>query len=444
MNEYDLIKGLSDIDEGYIEEARNVKKKKNSRTVWMRLISAAAALCLVVSLLWPHGGGALSVQAVDLMEGITARPVGAVDLMDDKAAVTDFAVRLLQASNQSGKNTMISPISVLYALAMTANGAKGETLAEMEAVLGMPVEELNGWLYSYAQTINVKQLKLANSIWFTEQDGFTVNRSFLQKNADYYGADIFQAPFDDTTLEDINNWVSHHTDGMIPKMLNEFPDNAVMCLINALCFDAKWANEYRDDQVEEKIFTRENGTKVSVDFLNSTEGSYLEDDLGRGFIKYYEGGQYAFAAILPNQGVTVSQYLESLTGEHLTELLEGVKAVRVQASMPKFESDFSLEMSEALKEMGMELAFDPDQADFSGLWTSADGNICIDQVQHKTYICVDEEGTKAAASTAVIMVETTAAPRQETVVLDRPFVYLIVDMDAGIPVFVGTMMDPSK
>ena len=184
--------------------------------------------------------GCTSAQAADLMEGITPNEITATgDISQGNAAVADFAVRLLRASNKTGENTLISPLSVLCALAMTANGAKGETLEQMEKVLGMTTEELNLYLYSYMNSLPQGErykLSLANSIWFTDHERFEVNQDFLQTNADYYGADIYKALFNNSTLKDINDWVKERTDDMIPNILDEIPDEAVMYLVNALAF----------------------------------------------------------------------------------------------------------------------------------------------------------------------------------------------------------------
>ena len=379
-------------------------------------------------------------------------PAKAVDVLPDMdagaAAAADFGVRLFQNSMEEGKNTLISPLSVLYALAMTAHGADGETLAQRERVLGMDVENLNSYMLAYLDLLpETKDYKmsLANSIWFKDDPDFIVEQSFLQTNADYYGAGAYKAAFDEGTRNDINNWVKEHTDGMIPEIIDEIPDEAIMYLVNALAFDAKWADEYEEHQIREGRFTMEDGTRQDVDMMHSEEYTYLEDDLATGFIKYYKDRRYAFVAMLPNEGVTVSQYVDSLTGEHLWELLNNPQDVTVFASIPKFETDYDIEMSEVLQEMGMTDAFDWQVADFSRLGTyNVDGmNICINRVLHKTFISVTEQGTRTGAATAVEMVAEGAMEIVEfkEVVLDRPFIYMLIDCETNLPFFIGTMMN---
>ena len=389
------------------------------------------------------------VQASDLMKGVKANDVSkeAVLRDEDTVAAADFAVRLFEASRQENSEVLISPVSVLYALAMTANGAEGETLTQMEDVLGLNVEELNPYLYAYKEALasgNKYKLDLANSIWFKEDESLTVNPDFLQANADWYDAKLYQAPFDNSTLKDINNWVSDKTHGMIEDILDEIPDEAIMYLINAIAFDAEWENIYKENEVMADVFTTENGSEQIAELMYSEENEYLEDENTTGLIKYYKDGKYAFAGLLPKEGISVSEYISSLTGEKLMRLLNNSQSVPVDAAIPKFDNEYDTEMSEILKDMGMTNAFDPGLADFSGLGTSTDGNIYINRVLHKTYIAVDEQGTKAGAATAVELMTEAAmidSAERKTVYLNRPFIYMLIDSEAKLPVFMGTVMD---
>lgn len=412
-----------------------------------RISLVIISLLLVCAMAVNLTGCTMEVQAKDLMEGITPNNVTALDnLSSQNADVTDFAIRLFKASEESGKNTLISPLSVLCALAMTANGAEEETLQQMEEVLGMTNEDLNLYLYSYMKNLpqgDKYKLSLANSIWFTEDERFTVNQDFLQANADYYGADIYKAPFNEQTKKDINNWVKQNTDEMIPEILDRVPVDAIMYLVNALAFEAEWSAIYKKDQVREGVFTKEDNTKQNVDFMYGSEGTYLEDENAAGFMKYYKGGKYALVTMLPDEGVSISDYIASLTGESVNALLTNPQHTTVYTAIPKFETEYSVEMSEILKDMGMPKAFDPNNAEFEGLGTSSAGNIFISRVLHKTFISVGEKGTKAGAATVVEMADGAAAEPQEPkeIYLNRPFVYMLIDCENNIPFFIGTMMN---
>ena len=391
------------------------------------------------------------LKTTNLMAGVTASGSVSADpsaLIKNGPQAADFAIRLMQAANEDGKNTLVSPLSVMSALAMTLNGAEGETLAEMERVLGMSRDELNGYFSSCMKALaegGDAQLSLANSIWFTADDHLSVNRDFLQCNADHFGADIYKAPFDDTTLKDINDWVSENTHGMIPAILDRISPDEIMYLINALAFEAEWQSVYSEDKVRPGEFTTESGEVKDSDFMYSEEKEYLSCPNATGFMKPYKGGKYAFAALLPNEGVTVAELLSSLDGQTLYDMLSAPSAERVYTSMPKFETAYDTEMSNVLKAMGMPKAFDSEAADFSGLGTSTEGNIYISRVIHKTFISVGEKGTRAGAATAVAMAYGSAFIEQpKTVFLDRPFIYMLVDLETNTPFFIGTMMEPGK
>ena len=404
------------------------------------LVSLLVLFSIVINLT-----GCTTIQAANLMDDVKASTVTPLyDLTDQNADAIDFSLRLFEATNENGKNVLVSPLSVLCALSMTANGADGETRKQMEEVLGMSIEELNLYLYSYLTSLpsgNKYKLSLANSIWFTDDVGFRVNADFLKTNADYYGADIYKAPFDRQTLKDINNWVKKNTDGMIPKIIDDIPTDAVMYLVNALAFEAEWAEIYENYQVSDGTFTKESGKVQNVELMYGTESRYLEDENATGFIKYYSGGKYAFVALLPNKGVSVSEYLSSLDGASLSVLLSGADSVTVNAAIPKFEVEYDTEMSNILMNMGMTDAFDPSSADFSGLGDSDYGNVYISRVIHKTYIEVGEKGTKAGAATIVEVKNECAAPMEtKSVILDRPFVYMLIDCENNVPFFIGTLM----
>ena len=392
-------------------------------------------------------------SAVDLMEGFVPRQASAEDGVSSETAarVTDFAIRLFQAANEEHKNTLLSPLSVLAALAMTANGAKDETLSQMEETFGLSRDELNAFFRSFLGSLyqgkNCK-MTVANSIWFKKDENFTVNRNFLQTNADYFGAGAFEAPFDGTTLRDINNWVKNNTNGMIDNIIDEIPKDALTYLINAIAFEADWQIKYTEDQIRHGVtFTREDGKTASPDFLVGEENVYYESDNATGFMKTYAQNRYAFVALLPKRGIALSDFVASLDGQAIADLLAHPSYEKVKTMMPAFETEYETELSGILSGMGMQKPFNRALADFSDLGAvPPDGNLYISRVIHKTFLSLGASGTRAAAVTAVEMnwataVEPTAEPK--TVFLNRPFVYLLIDVQTKIPFFIGTLCDPS-
>lgn len=371
----------------------------------------------------------------------------AMEPEDIRMGIMDFGLRLLSHSMQEGENPLVSPLSVISALVMTANGARGETLRQMEGVFGASVPELSAYLSAYMENLpegDKYKLSMANSIWFTEDERFAVEQDFLQTNADLFHAGLYKSPFDASTVGDINRWVDENTDGMIREILNEIPPEAVMYLVNALAFDAEWEDIYPDYQVREGVFTGEDGAVWNAEMMYSSEYRYLEDDSATGFLKYYADRKYAYGALLPDEGVTVSEYVASLTGEKLQDILDHPVDVMVHAFLPKYEGEYGVELAGILREMGMEDAFDAEKADFSGIDHSTAGNLYINNVIHKTFIAVDERGTKAGAATAVAVNDAGAPMEVKTVCLDRPFLYMLIDCDTNLPVFIGVCNQAGK
>ncbi|MCL2675245.1 MAG: serine protease [Firmicutes bacterium] len=387
-------------------------------------------------------------KAGNLMDGVSPQTVNAIgldaDFINSTASLSvDLFQRAFADKESMGKNVMVSPTSILLALAMTANGANANTLAQMERVLGggISINQLNRYLYSFVKGLDSQEksrLEIANSIWFRE-GVFNVNPDFLQVNADYYGADAYAAAFDNTTVEDINNWCDVNTDGMIKEILDDIPEEAIMYLINAVMFDAEWARIYEENDVRSGQFNAFDGAVQTVEFMRSEESRFIQDVGAKGFIKPYYDNKYSFAALLPDEDILIDDYVASLTGERFANILSNKQTASVLASMPKFEFDFSIGLNDILKSMGMPDAFDPFAADFSKTGT-AWGNIFISKVQHKTFISVDERGTRAGAVTSVEDSTESEPSYRHYITLDRPFVFAIIDNATNLPIFMGTVL----
>ena len=372
-------------------------------------------------------------------------------------SVSAASLELLQqiAKNEgAGSNVLISPTSMMMAFGMLENGANGETLTQIENTFGsIPVSEMNPIMYSMAQRFNEAEdvkWNVANSIWFKDDGKVEVVPDFATAVKNYYGADIWMAPFDQTTLDDINGWVNDQTYGMIPGILDQIPEDARMYLINAMAFEGEWMCEYeKSDIMEGQLFTNYDNSTTEVTMLFSRENNYFEIAGGTGFIRPYKGGEYSFVGILPEEGTSVEEFLAELAanGDQFAESIKNPEYSyeNVIVKMPEFESEYFVEASSVLQEMGMELPFDPFNADLTGMVRSSeisDYNAYIGRVLHKTYIKVDREGTRAAAVTAIETLDCACAIEPEDIVyvtLDRPFVYGIVDNATGLPVFLGTV-----
>ena len=380
---------------------------------------------------------------VNLMAGFTAADTGVATLDEGFTKVyNEFAVNIFKEV-YGGENELLSPLSIQVALAMVANGAAQETLDKMQSVLfgGKSVGVYNDYAKAYLAALrnyDKVSVKVANAVWFKNTPSLTVKERFLQTNADYYGATAYKAPFDQTTLNDINGWVKEHTDGMIDKVLEEINPLALLYLLNAVAFDAEWSVQF--EEAFEDTFKNAAGEKQTVDMMNDKVYAYLENDVATGFIKTYKGGRFAFSCMLPKDGETLDSVVASLSGEALTAFFRSRKSERTYLKMPKFKLDYSVKLNEVLSALGMGLAFNPDFADFSEMATLIGGNIYVGNVIHKTAIEVTEVGTRAAAVTAVTMEGATASWGDEPthyVYLNRPFIYFLLDTRTLTPLFMG-------
>ena len=353
-----------------------------------------------------------------------------------------FASRLLktQYALDRGKNVMLSPLSVMTALAMTESGAKGETLAQIEKMFGADVATMREKLGEYLKNLPVTEkskLVAANSIWYRENAFARLSESFLDGNRAQFGAEVIEAPFDDGTVGEINAWCDKNTDGMIKKIIDCIDPNDVMYLINALTFDAEWAQIYNAEEIGDAMFTNADGTETTVGMMYSEESKLIDTPIAEGFVKPYADGKYSFAAVLPKGDMTAEGLIDALDAQGLSEMISTAADADVDAGIPKFESEYSCAMKKTLVAMGMTDAFDI-RADLSGIGEAKGGHIYISDVIHKTFISVDERGTRAGAVTAVIArAESERMARR--IVLDRPFVYMIVENASGLPAFIGVV-----
>lgn len=364
-------------------------------------------------------------------------------------AATDFSLKLFRETATGNDNEMISPLSVMYALAMASNGAKGETLAQIESVMGMTVDDMNLYLSSYIKNLPNGEkyfLSVANSFWMRDSYSEGVTANYLIDLRNYYNADVLSAPFNADTVKDINDWVSDKTDGMIENAVSDVSDLESI-LINAVSFEADWQVPFAIDLVKDKVFTTANGSEVTAklmtDRLYPSSKNYFENENSKGFIKYYKDQKYAFVAMLPNEGVTLEEYINTLNGETVNSLITNAEGCYVNISLPKFESKYENSITDELGALGIKDAFDPSTADFSGI--NPTFHVYISNAVHKTYIKVHEKGTKSGSLTAIdLAVSDATNDGIKEVHLDRPFVYMIIDCENSVPLFFGTVTDPTK
>ncbi len=382
-----------------------------------------------------------AIESDNLMQDIQLEEVMIEEVDSLHNEMMNFSLSLIQNLKED-ENVLISPYSIMSALAMTANGANKLTLREMEDVLGASIHDLNQFFYQYQSKLPEKDSQvftIANSIWFRDRPDFTVKEDFLQTSKNFYDVSVYQAAFDSETKDEINLWVNESTDGKIEELLSEeIPDNVLMYLINAISFEAQWKEVYEESQIQQNIFNADQSDEM-VDFMFSEENQFISMESATGFVKPYQDERYSFVALLPEGDV--DEFINNLTGEELVDALQNTREELVHAYLPKFSIEYDTNLAKVLPELGMGTAFNEKIADFSNMASLQDGNLYISSVIHKTMMEVDQVGTVAAAVTAVTMAEGRALeePIVKEVRLDRPFVYMIIDNETSLPLFMGVL-----
>lgn len=408
-----------------------------------KLLSLLLPLALLAGCAAPVGAGVTDLSRQFAL-GTSAPPEadGAAD-----AAIGNLGAQLLRAVREPGVNTLLSPLSISLALSMTANGAAGDTLAEFEALLGADVDTVNAnaasLLAEYEHLGGSTVSNLADSLWL--DDSLEANELFLSRCTAFYDAGLYQADLaTEQTRRAVNGWVEENTGGMIPEILTEVPaEDAVLLLANALYLKNTWAAGFDPNSTREDSFYAADGTGTVTDFLSNgiRQEQYFRTEDAAGVVLPYDDGRLAFAAVLPDGDLDA--WLESLDGDTFPALLKSAEDTRLLLRMPKFEAEWGGELTDALTALGLDAAFDPARADLSGLGTTESGPLFIDSVLHRAKIQVDEEGTEAAASTVVMAPAGAPEPVDyEELILDRPFCYAIVDLERGVPLFLGTFERP--
>jgi len=278
----------------------------------------------------------------------------------------------------------------------------------------------------------------ANSVW-ANAPLFTLSEDFVAVADKYYAALARSEDFaDPNTLHEINGWVSEQTEGMIPRMMDKLEPTTALILLNTVLFNGKWEEPYEEFDIYDGIFSNYNGSETEVEFMNSTEHSYFEVEGGIGFVKAYKD-DYSFIGILPDEAEGIDAFVSDISLNKILEAANG-GSEKVYVSLPKFEYESEIPLKEILKEMGLAEAFSG-EADLNGLGSGVVGNPYISDVFQKAKIITDENGTKAAAVTEIMVALTSARPQQEPkrIVLDRPFFYIILENKTQIPLFMGTV-----
>jgi serine protease inhibitor len=356
--------------------------------------------------------------------------------------------REILSDEPTAKNVFISPTSISLALGMTLNGANNTTEDSMAFALrvdGLTPEQINS---TYRDLINGLTtadekvlLAIANSIWYRE--GFSVEDGFLAINTNYYNAEVAALDFSSPdALNTINNWVSEQTNGLIPTILTQIDPDNIMFLINAIYFKGTWTKEFNPESTFDGVFKLTDGTDKTVRTMAFEEEiGYFDSGVFQACELDYGRGNYSMIVLLPESRASLDAVVEQLNAENWTLWMQSFVKQKVQLTLPKFTFSYEKKLNDILSLMGMGVAFDPDNADFTGI--NADGGIFIDFVKHKTFVEVNEEGTEAAAVTVVGMSLTSYNPDEPVhMYIDHPFIFAIREKTTGAIVFIGKVAEP--
>ncbi len=345
----------------------------------------------------------------------------------------------------AAKNIFLSPLSASIALGMTYNGARGETQTAMQSTLGfsdvtpLQINESYQNLIAHFAGLdaNVK-FEIANSIWHA--NWFEVEPEFLDVNRRYFDAVVSTLDFSSPeAVVTINDWVSDRTNGKIATILESIPDNTVMYLINALYFKGTWTYKFARAKTRPMEFNCPDGRKPTCQFMSMRSDSvrFIWNSSVTGIELPYGSGDYRFLAVMPtHHDSTIDALVAGLDGDTWTNWLASLNHRDDLLMLPKFKLSYETNLKDQLSSLGMGVAF-TDQADFTGI--NRNGNLLITAVKQKTFVQLDEEGTEAAAVTAVEVGITNAGP---SFVFDRPFLMTIYDHQSGAVLFIGKIVKP--
>jgi serine protease inhibitor len=364
------------------------------------------------------------------------------------AVNTRFAFKLFAelVKRDDGKNIFISPASVFLALAMTYNGAAGETqrgMAEALELVGMSLDEVNRagaeLLASLRSSDPQVRLAIANSLW--GRQGIAFNQEFLRRCAEFYGAEVQTLDFaDPRALATINGWVRKHTDGKIEKILDQIDGATLLVLLNAIYFKGNWTRPFDRQRTEERVFHLLGGGRKRLPLMTRAgEYQYYEDKGFQAVSLPYGGERLSMYVFLPEQRAGLAAFEQKLSDATWNGWMRQFRKTEGTIALPRFKLEYEVTLNQALQALGMAAAFSR-QANFAGM---SAGALKIDEVRHKTFVEVNEEGTEAAAVTAVTMMRASFVPKRTfRMVVDRPFFCAIRDNQSGAILFMGAIVEP--
>lgn len=371
-------------------------------------------------------------------------------------ANSQFAFNFLQQTLQqdtADDNKLISPLSIYLALSMVYNGADNATKDAISKVLqlsGISIDDLNSVCKALitqlpAEDKNV-HFSIANSIW-CNQNNFQPFDSFLSITRNYYDAAVKVENFGNpNTVNDINNWVKDKTNGKIQKILDATSSDDLMYLLDAIYFNGAWKFSFKISDTKNDLFHLQNGNSVEVPFMNQTIKTNLYYDSSFEILELpygYDNGFSMYIALPNNNQQPISSFVSFMKADIFANAIKKMDSASLKVEIPRWQYSYSIEnMKPELSSLGMGIAFSGN-ADFSKMYNPDQIRPYITKAIHKTYIKVNEQGTEAAAVTAIGIGYTSISPEPLIFKADHPFLYAIAEKQTGTILFTGIVNDPS-
>ncbi|GFP75228.1 serpin family protein [Clostridium fungisolvens] len=389
-----------------------------------------------------------SVKAKDLMQGIGSENITLKDNLSKEFldSTSEFSISMFKELTKQ-KNAVYSPTSLYLALGSVLNGADGNTKDELLKALskyGLSSDELNIYYKTLVSRLPSKKnkttLSISNSIWF--DNGFDVNKDFLNINKNFYNTDAYELNLQaENAKNHINAWGKKVTNNKIGNIIERIDKDDVMIILSSIYFNANWQKPFPKNNTHKSNFTTSDHVSITTDFMSQEDNIKSLSNSSEQIISLpYANGNLSFIAMMPNEQTNIRDYISSLNKDSFANKISSLTSQELYVSLPKFEIQFGKSIKNELSALGIKELFDPTQANLNKISTNKD-SLFVSEIAQNTYLRVDENGTEASSITKV---DISKQALTTFINFNRPFVYAVIDNDTKLPLFIGLMDTPNK
>lgn len=433
---------------------QTLNKEQTSRNVFSRKKSFIFAftsfvlIIFIVGITVINGPFNNSVKAKDLMQGISSENITLKDNLSKEFldSTAEFSISMFKELSK-GKNAVYSPTSLYLALGTVLNGADGDTKDELLKALskyGLSSDELNIYYKTLVSRLPSKKnkttLSISNSIWF--DNGFDVNKDFLNINKNFYNTDAYELNLQaENAKNHINAWGKKVTNNKIGNIIERIDKDDVMIILSSIYFNANWQKPFPKNNTHKSNFTTSDHVSITTDFMSQEDNIKSLSNSSEQIISLpYANGNLSFIAMMPNEQTNIRDYISSLNKDSFANKISSLTSQELYVSLPKFEIQFGKSIKNELSALGIKELFDPTQANLNKISTNKD-SLFVSEIAQNTYLRVDENGTEASSITKV---DISKQALTTFINFNRPFVYAVIDNDTKLPLFIGVMDTPNQ